>query len=159
MTYQYVKVYELQKESIFYTPFNIWKKTILKFNQNEYSVVCVYIYMKRLGMFPFKGPLFQGCKNETGPINTKSVMQHVIQYQVLLLAYYKADTKYCYSCAKRIQFPIRLAFPMTINKSQGQNFDKICLYLPKPLFNHGQLYVALSRVQSLGSLSIVSETN
>jgi hypothetical protein len=60
---------------------------------------------------------------------------------------------------KRRQFPIRLAFLMTINKSQGQTFDKTCLYLPKPVFSHGQLYVALSRVRSLGSLSVVSETN
>jgi ATP-dependent exoDNAse (exonuclease V) alpha subunit len=52
-----------------------------------------------------------------------------------------------------------LAFSMTINKSQGQTFDKICLYLPKPVFSHGQLYVALSTVRSLGSLSVVSEAN
>jgi hypothetical protein len=46
-------------------------------------------------MFPLKVQLFQGCKSETEPINTKSVVQHVIRYQVLLAAYYKADTKYC----------------------------------------------------------------
>jgi hypothetical protein len=41
-------------------------------------------------MFPFKEQLFQGCKSETEPtINTKSVVQHVIRYQVLLGAYYK----------------------------------------------------------------------
>jgi ATP-dependent exoDNAse (exonuclease V) alpha subunit len=60
---------------------------------------------------------------------------------------------------KRRHFPIRLAFSMTINKSQGQTFDKICKHLPKPVFSHGQLYVSLSRVRSLGSLSVVSETN
>jgi hypothetical protein len=38
---------------------------------------------------------------------------------------------------------------------QGQSFDKICLYLPKPVFSH----VALSRVRTLVSLSVVSETN
>jgi ATP-dependent exoDNAse (exonuclease V) alpha subunit len=57
------------------------------------------------------------------------------------------------------EFPIRLDFSLTINKSQEQTFDKICLYLPKSVFSHGQLYVALSRVRSLGSLSVVSETN
>jgi hypothetical protein len=41
-------------------------------------------------MFPFKVQLFQGCKSETEPINTKSVVQHVIRYQVLLAACYKA---------------------------------------------------------------------
>jgi hypothetical protein len=37
-------------------------------------------------MFPFKVQLFQGCKSETEPINTISVVQHVIWYQVLLAA-------------------------------------------------------------------------
>jgi hypothetical protein len=50
----------------------------------------------RLGMFPFKVQLFQGYKSETEPINTKSVVQHVIRYQVLLAAYYKADAKHCW---------------------------------------------------------------
>jgi hypothetical protein len=38
-------------------------------------------------MFPFKVQLFQGFKSETEPINTKSVVQHVIRYQVLLLSF------------------------------------------------------------------------
>ena len=43
---------------------------------------------------------------------------------------------------KRLQFPIRLAFAMTINKSQGQSL-KVCeINLEFPYFAHGQLYVA-----------------
>jgi ATP-dependent DNA helicase PIF1 len=47
----------------------------------------------------------------------------------------------------RRQFPIKLSFAITINKAQDQTITNIWLYLPKPVFTHGQLYVALSRVQ------------
>ncbi|KAK8956524.1 hypothetical protein KSP39_PZI001308 [Platanthera zijinensis] len=45
----------------------------------------------------------------------------------------------------RKQFPVRLSFAITINKSQGQTIRQVGLYLPSPVFTHGQLYVALSR--------------
>ena len=54
----------------------------------------------------------------------------------------------------RRQFPIRPAFAMTINKSQGQTFDKVGLYLEEPVFSHGQLYVVLSRCSSAANLKI-----
>jgi len=45
---------------------------------------------------------------------------------------------------KRRQFPIKLAFAVTINKSQGHTFDRVGVDLRKDVFNHGQLYVATS---------------
>ena len=47
---------------------------------------------------------------------------------------------------KRLQFPVRLAFAMTINKAQGQSLQVCGLNLENPCFTHGQLYVACSRV-------------
>lgn len=46
----------------------------------------------------------------------------------------------------RFQFPLRVAYAMTINKAQGQTLRRIGVYLKNPCFAHGQLYVAFSRV-------------
>ena len=56
---------------------------------------------------------------------------------------------------KRTQFPVRLAFSMTINKSQGQTFNSVGLYLPDPAFTHGLLYVAMSRVRIPTAIKIM----
>ena len=49
---------------------------------------------------------------------------------------------------QRIQFPVKLAFAMTIHKSQGQTLEQVAVWLQEPCFGHGQLYVAASRVGS-----------
>jgi len=65
-----------------------------------------------------------------------------------------SDTKLPFWMRRR-QFPVSVAFAMTIKKSQGQSFERVGLYLPKPVFFHGQLYVALSRVTSKKGLKIL----
>ena len=48
---------------------------------------------------------------------------------------------------------------MTINKNQGQSLQRVRLYLGRPVFCHGQLYVAVSRVTSKDGLRILIVEN
>ncbi|AQK86929.1 hypothetical protein ZEAMMB73_Zm00001d038566 [Zea mays] len=57
---------------------------------------------------------------------------------------------------KRKQFPIRLSFAMTVNKAQGQTIPNVGVYLPEPVFSHGQLYVALSRATARSKVKILA---
>lgn len=71
------------------------------------------------------------------------------------------DARFSYSVQtlpftlRRLQFPVKLAFSLTINKSQGQSLDVVALDLTTSVFSHGQLYVALSRATSSNRLAIL----
>ena len=57
----------------------------------------------------------------------------------------------------RKQFPVRLCFAMTINKSQGQSVEHVGLDLRSPVFTHGQFYVGVSRVRSRYNIKVISD--
>lgn len=57
------------------------------------------------------------------------------------------------------QFPLRLAWALTIHKSQGLTFPRVIIYMEGGAFASGQAYVALSRCQSLEGLTLRSKIN
>lgn len=55
----------------------------------------------------------------------------------------------------RRQFPIRLAYAMTINKSQGQSLKYVGINFAREVFSHGQFYVAVSRCTTKHGIKII----
>ena len=59
----------------------------------------------------------------------------------------------------RKQFPVKVCFAMTINKSQGQSLKVVGVDLRTSVFTHGHLYVALSRSTSSNGLTVLLPDN
>ena len=57
---------------------------------------------------------------------------------------------------RRVQFPVKVCFAITVNKSQGQTFKVAGIDLREDCFSHGQFYVACSRISSSSSLIILA---
>ena len=88
-------------------------------------------------------------------LSVKSLMPHVIEATILTgcskgedvflprIPMIPSDMPFEF---KRLQFPVRLAFAMSINKAQGQSLKVAGISLESPCFSHGQLYVGCSRV-------------
>lgn len=60
---------------------------------------------------------------------------------------------------RRRQIPVIPAYAITINKSQGQTFDRVGIHLKEAVFAHGRLYVALSRSRIASQVKVYIEAN
>ncbi|UYV73021.1 hypothetical protein LAZ67_10001581 [Cordylochernes scorpioides] len=83
-------------------------------------------------------------------LNGKYQGEHVLLPRIPMIP---TDTPFEF---KRLQFPVRLAFAMTINKAQGQSLQVCGLNLINPCFSHGQLYVGCSRVGKPSNLFVLA---
>ncbi|OWY91676.1 LOW QUALITY PROTEIN: Helitron helicase [Phytophthora megakarya] len=84
----------------------------------------------------------------SGPFKGKTV------FIPRIIFYSEVDDK-AFSFKLRLkQFPVVPAFAMTVNKAQGPSIHHVGIYLESPVFAHGQLYVALSRVTSRKAIKI-----
>jgi ATP-dependent DNA helicase PIF1 len=98
-----------------------------------------------------------GLCNGTNLIVHKFIGQYCIEFEIVTEGAHKgtivplpridfttSEADFPFIMVRR-QFPVRLAFAMSINKAQGQSKKRVGLYLKRPVFAHGQTYVALSR--------------
>ena len=69
----------------------------------------------------------------------------IFTYAVPRITLGPKDREYSFEWRRR-QYPVRVAYATTINKAQGDTLKMAGIWLNKPVFGHGQLYVALSRV-------------
>jgi len=57
------------------------------------------------------------------------------------------------------QYPLKLAWAVTIHKSQGQTFERVVIDMGWGTFSHGQMYVALSRCTTLEGIVLKQPLN
>lgn len=151
------------KQALQITVLNKMKFSGLPSHKLCLKVIAIVIFIRNLGS---KDGLCNGTRLKVLKLNKHNIKAEIItgdkSGNIVHIPKIHLDTTENSSLPfilTRKQFPLVLAFAMTITKSQGQRFDTVGLYLAKPLFSHGQLYVVLSRCKNPDNLYIQNDLN
>ncbi|KAF8870490.1 hypothetical protein BD779DRAFT_536572 [Infundibulicybe gibba] len=85
---------------------------------------------------------------------TRALQRHTDDFDTDVRTCFRASAHFAFQFTRR-QFPVRLAFALTINKAQGQSVKYVGIDLRVPVFAHGQLYVALSRATTRRNIRVL----
>jgi len=99
--------------------------------------------------------LIMGISDNFKMVKVKTLDAHPrIVYVPRMRFNFHLRSKSSYSMS-RVQFPLRLCYAMSVNKSQGQSFEQALLDATSPNFSHGHCYVALSRMRMYNMIRLI----
>lgn len=130
----------------------------LKQKLNEYTIfLCVGSQVMITRNISIENELVNGTRGVVVDINKSSCFVKTLNGLIHEINYYPQEYKNNYVKNLTIMFmPIKLAYALTIHKSQGSTIDYLEIDLGSKIFEYGQGYTALSRGKKLENIKIIS---
>ena len=146
------------KSSIFTAYFTKDVNDNLKQKLNEYTIfLCVGSQVMITRNISIENELVNGTRGVVVDINKSSCFVKTLNGLIHEINYYPQEYKNNYVKNLTIMFmPIKLAYALTIHKSQGSTIDYLEIDLGSKIFEYGQGYTALSRGKKLENIKIIN---